>query len=464
MTAEDPMLQRPRQEIFSAIVQEMPEGVLFLDDEDVIRFCNPAAEKIRRVRADKIIGRLIYTIHPAKAHPGIRELLTSLKTGVVASSNRTVKVNRRYFENTYSAVRNVEGEYLGTLLTSRDVTEKKRLSAENLQLKNPPGQVDPIVADSALMRHLLELVDTVAELDSTVLITGENGTGKERIVERLHLHSLRNERPLVRVNCAALPENLVESELFGHQRGSFTGAVEDRQGKFVLADGGTLFLDEIAELPLVSQSKLLRAIQEKVVQPLGGRREIRADVRIVAATNRDLSAEVAAGTFRQDLFYRLNVIHFDVPPLRERTEDILPLAELFIEQFCRQMKKPLKVLSPAVRILLQNHPLPGNVRQLRHAMERAVALGQDETLFPGDLPPDLLGQSQLEVIVAPVLYTPGESLKQIMGRHERETILAALDAHRGRKSETAEALGISRKSLWEKMHRPALSVSAATKS
>ncbi len=456
------MLQMPRQEIFSSIVGEMAEGVIFLDDEDVILYCNPAAERIRKVRADKIVGRLIYTIHPVQAHPRIRELLASLKSGIVASSNRVVKIKQRYFENTHSAVRNADGEYLGTLLVSRDITEKKRLSEENLQFKKPPRDDDRLVASSGKMRELLALVDSVAELDSTVLVTGENGTGKERVVERLHRHSLRSEKPLVRVNCAALPGNLIESELFGHQRGSFAGATQDRAGRFVQADGGTLFLDEIAELPLASQSRLLRAIQEKTVQPVGGRREVLVDVRIVVASNRDLGAEVLAGNFRQDLFSRLNVIHFEVPPLRDRPDDIIPLAELFVEQFCRQMKKPLKVLAPEVRVLLQSHPLPGNVRQLKHAVERAVALGRGVLLLANDLPADLLGQEQLGVAGLYFAYQPGDSLKQIMGRHERETLQQALRVHQGRKNETATALGISRKSLWEKMHRHALDASSVT--
>ncbi len=449
------MQQRPRQEIFSTIVSEMPEGVIFLDDEDVIRFCNQAAERIRGISADKIVGRLVYTIHPAKAHPRIRELLASLKSGVVATSNRVVKVHRRYFENTYSAVRDTDGDYLGTLLISRDITEKKRLAEENLQLKNPPEE-DHLVASSERMRQLLELVDSVAELDSTVLVTGENGTGKERIVERLHQRSLRRDHPLVRVNCAALPENLIESELFGHLRGSFTGAVDDRQGRFVGADGGTLFLDEIAEMPLGSQAKLLRAIQEKLVQPVGGRREIRVDVRIVVATNRDLAAEVEAGRFRQDLYYRLNVIHFDVPPLRERAEDIVPLTDIFIKQFCRQMRRPLKRLSPEAQVLLQSHPFPGNVRQLKHAIERAVALGKGELILPNDLPADLLGQVSPVATAPCCAYRPGESLKQMMGHYEREILQQALRHYQGRKNQTATALAISRKSLWEKLHRHAL--------
>jgi DNA-binding NtrC family response regulator len=213
---------------------------------------------------------------------------------------------------------------------------------------------------------------------------------------------------------------------------------------------------------LTSQSKLLRAIQERMVQPVGGKREVLVDVRIVVATNRDLNAEVDAGRFRQDLFYRLNVIHFEVPPLRDRADDILPLAELFVEQFCQQMKKPLKVLAPEVRVLLKNHPLPGNVRQLKHAIERAVALGQGELLLPNDLPADLLSQEQIESSGIHFSYNPGECLKQVMGRHERETLLQALRAHQGRKNETAASLGISRKSLWEKLHRHALDTSSVT--
>ncbi len=456
------MQQRPRQEIFSRIVQELPEGVVFLDDEDVIRYCNPAAERIRGLCADKIVGRLIYTIHPAKAHPRIRELIASLKSGIVATSHRVVKLHQRYFENTYSAVRDADGEYLGTLLMSRDITEQKRLLEETLQLKNPPPSEDEPVAGSEKMCRMLELVDSVAALDSAVLVTGEHGTGKERVVERLHRRSLRHDKPLVRINCAALPENLIESELFGHQRGSFAGAVEDRQGKFVQADGATLFLDEIAELPLAGQAKLLRAIQEKRVQPVGGRREIRVDVRILAATDRDLGIEVAAGNFHQDLFCRLNAIQLEVPPLRERTEDIVPLAEFFVQQFCRQLKKPLKVLAPEVRVLLQTHPLPGNVRQLKHAIEHAVALGPGELLLPNDLPTELLDREQLAAAGFSHVYQPDEPLKQIMARHEREILQQALRVHQNKKNETAAALGISRKSLWEKLQRHGLDTSSVT--
>lgn len=441
---------------FAAIVSSMAEGVIFLDEQDIIRVCNPAAERIRRVRAAKIIGQSIYAIHPKRVHDQVNELLDSLKTDLISSSNRTIRVNQRFFDNTYSAIRDGQGSYLGTLLVSRDITENKRLTDENINLKQTlVASDDQMSYQSEAMKRLVELVDSVAELESTLLVTGENGTGKERVVERLHQRSLRADMPLVRVNCAALPENLIESELFGHIKGAFTGAVEDRKGKFVSAEGGTLFLDEIGEMPLTSQAKLLRAIQEKTVQPVGGRKEIRVDVRIIAATNRDLAAEVETGHFREDLFYRLNVIQLEVPPLRERQEDIIPLAQEFAFRYAEEMSRPVRALSPQVRALLLAHPFPGNVRQLKHAMERAVALGKGSEIQLCDLPPEMSQLPEGRDTPGPV-YQPGIGLKQALGCFERQMLIQALDHHQGKKSETARALGISRKSLWERLQRHAL--------
>ncbi len=441
--------------IYQSIVNDMVEGVIFLDENDIIRICNPAAEKIRNVSAERIVGRPIFEIHPPPTHPRIRDLLANLKSGVISSSNRIIHSRGRYFENSYSAIRDLAENYLGTLLISRDITERKRLSEENLQLKNPSSQAPRMIAGSAAMKRVVEMIDAVAGLDSTVLVTGENGTGKELVVERIHRQSARREGPLVRVNCAALPETLIESELFGYVRGAFTGAVEDRKGKFELAHGGTLFLDEIGEIPIASQAKLLRAIQEKRVQPVGGRREIEVDVRIVAATNRDLSDAVEHGVFREDLFYRFNVISINVPPLRERREDILPLAEFFLEQFCHSMGRDKRCLSPAVRALLLSYPFPGNVRQLKHAMERAVALGKEELILLDDLPADLTGRRIQAASPLPV-FDPDQPLRDALAQFERDYIVCALSHFEHRKLEAARALGISRKSLWEKINRHAL--------
>lgn len=438
--------------VFEAILGHMVEGVLFLDGQDMIRLCNPAAEKIRGVVAARILGQSIFSLHPPSMHHRLRELLESLKGGVVASSSRVIQVNQRYFDNSYIAIRDEAGDYLGTLLISRDVTEKKRLSAENLTLrqtlKTPRGEA--LIAHSPAMKKLLSLAEAVAGIDSTVLVTGENGTGKERVVEVIHQLSPRRESPLVRVNCAALPENLLESELFGHCRGAFTGAVEDRKGKFELADGGTLLLDEIGELPLGSQAKLLRAIQDKAVQPVGGRKEIQVDVRIVAATNRDLSNAVASRHFREDLYYRLNVITLEVPPLRQRPEDILPLAEHFLEHFARTMKREPRSLSPQARALLLGCSFPGNVRQLRHAMERAMALGVGEHILPDDLPAEF--KTAPSFGAGPV-FQAGHPLKEALGHYEKAYIEQALALSGGRRQEAASRLGISRKNLWEKMQR-----------
>jgi PAS domain S-box-containing protein len=448
-------------DVFQAIISHMAEGVIFLDGDDVIRVCNPAAERIRGVLAPRILGRPIFDIHPPKMHHRIRELLAALKSGTLSASNRVIQARNRFFDNSYSAIVDEEGNYLGALLVSRDITEQKRLSEENLTLRQGLGApgLPTIVAQSDAMKKVLEMAEAVAALDSTLLLAGENGTGKERLVEFIHHRSHRREGPLVRVNCAALPENLLESELFGYARGAFTGAVEDRKGKFELAEGGTLFLDEIGEVPLASQAKLLRAIQEKAVQPLGARREIKADVRIVAASNRDLAVEVSGGRFREDLFYRLNVITLEVPPLRERREDVIPLAELFLERFAGEMKRPLRHLSPQVRTLLLSHPFPGNVRQLQHAMERAVALGKGEVILPDDLPPELTGRQAPQDGPA---FTPGQSLKEAVLHFERSYIGQALAHHRARRTETAQALGISRKSLWEKVQRHGLDAESVT--
>ena len=274
---------------------------------------------------------------------------------------------------------------MGPLLISRDVTEEKRLRDENESLKTRQGddQLKCLVVRSDAAQRVMDMAVSLGPIDSTVLVTGENGTGKECVVELLHQNSPRRNGPLVKVNCAALPENLLESELFGYAKGAFTGAIENRKGKFELANGGTLFLDEIGDLPLASQAKLLRVLQEHKVQPLGAKSEVMIDVRIVAATNHVLNEDVSSGAFREDLFYRLNVIHIEVPPLRERREDIQPLAEMFLAKFSTQMNKTVRHLSKEALSILLAHHFPGNIRQLEHAMERAVALSSGELVPAG---------------------------------------------------------------------------------
>jgi transcriptional regulator with PAS, ATPase and Fis domain len=272
------------------------------------------------------------------------------------------------------------------------------------------------------------------------------------VVELLHQHSPRRNAPLAKVNCAALPENLIESELFGYVKGAFTGATRNRKGKFELAHGGTLFLDEVGDLPLAAQAKLLRVIQERAVQPLGGSEEVLVDVRIVAATNHILSDDVSAGAFREDLFYRLNVIHLEVPPLRERREDIVPLAQMFLEKFSTRMGKPVRTLSEEALRVLMASSFPGNIRQLEHAIERAVALSSGELILPDDLPPDLLRDTTPDATAGPA-FEHATSLKENLNAFEREYIARVLKQFEYKKSAAAAHLGISRKNLWEKIQR-----------
>lgn len=438
--------------IYQSIIEEMPEGVVFLDENDIIRICNPAAENVRHVKAARIIGKSILTLHPPRMHHRIRELIESLKSGKISSGVRIVNAQKRYFSNSYSAIRSVDGTYLGTLLISRDVTEQKRLRTENELLKNPAekDKMKCLVVKSDAAQKVMEMATTLGSIDSTVLVSGENGTGKECVVELLHQNSPRRSGPLIRVNCAALPENLIESELFGYVKGAFTGANDNRKGKFELAHGGTLFLDEIGDLPLAAQAKLLRAIQERTVQPLGGKSEVTVDVRIVAATNHVLADDVASGVFREDLFYRLNVIQIEVPPLRERVDDIQPLAQMFLEKFSTAMGKPTCRLSTAALNILLNCRFPGNVRQLEHAMERAVALSSGELILPDDLPRELLETTKATNGFS---CQAGHKLKDAVSFFEREYISQALKECEDKKGDTAKLLGISRKSLWEKIQR-----------
>ncbi len=271
----------------------------------------------------------------------------------------------------------------------RNALERRHLVAENQELKARIDELSPfsdIVGESPAMRRVLEQVTMVARADTNVLIRGESGTGKELIARALHAGSERRFLPIVVVNCGALSEGIIESELFGHEKGAFTGAQYRRKGKFEMADGGTLFLDEIGDISLKTQVDLLRVLEEKKIVRVGGNVQISVDFRLVAATNRNLEAMVADGSFREDLYYRLNVFSIAIPPLRERREDIAPLAESFLARFARGMNKPVTRISPEAMALLTNYDWPGNVRELQNALERAVLVSRGREVGPGDLP------------------------------------------------------------------------------
>jgi formate hydrogenlyase transcriptional activator len=305
---------------------------------------------------------------------------------------------------------------------------RDRVEAENLELRAQLGQMpwfEEIVGDSSAMRRVLERVEQVATTDATVLITGETGTGKELVARALHRRSGRASGPLVKVNCAAIPETLLASELFGHERGAFTGAVERRRGRFEQADGGTIFLDEVGELPLETQVALLRVLQEREFERLGGTHTVRVDVRVVAATNRDLAADVAAGRFRADLYYRLNVFPVRVPALRERPEDIPPLVAHFVSKYAARFGRSVSRVHDRTLGALMTHDWPGNVRELENAIERAVIVAKGDTL---KVERDLMPSAD-----------PASSLSAQVGEVERGAIEAALTASRGRISGSSGA-------------------------
>src|SRR6186713_1976828 len=271
-----------------------------------------------------------------------------------------------------------------TVLVVRNALRQRRLELENLALRARVDRHETMIGESHAIRQLREQVAMAAPTNGRVLIYGENGTGKELVARTVHALSRRRNNAFVELNCAAIPEDLIESELFGHVRGAFTGAVADRRGKFEAADGGTIFLDEIGDMSLKTQAKVLRVLQEQTMEPVGGTNSVKVDARVLAATNKDLQSEIRGGRFREDLYFRLNVIPIFVPALRERPDDIARLAEHFMAEFAREYGRRIKRFEPGARIALQQYPWPGNVRELRNVIERLMIMVFGDTIAPGD--------------------------------------------------------------------------------
>jgi len=334
-----------------------------------------------------------------------------------------------------------------TVLVVGNAVRQRQLEAENRALRAHVDRRLTMVGESYIMAQLREQIAMAAPTNGRVLIFGENGTGKELVARGIHSLSRRRNGPFVEVNCAAIPEELIESELFGHVKGSFTGAVADRRGKFEMAGGGTLFLDEIGDMSLKTQAKVLRALQEQVVEPVGGTTSVRVDVRVLAATNKDLPTEIRAGRFREDLYFRLNVIPIFVPPLRDRDEDILLLAEHFMAELAREYGRRPKRLDPGAAAGLRAYRWPGNVRELRNVIERLMIMVPGDVITLADL--TFLDGAMLAADEAPgVAPVP---LHEARDRFEREYILRALAAQNGNISRTADALGVERSNLYRKM-------------
>lgn len=323
-----------------------------------------------------------------------------------------------------------------------------RLKEENIFLRERLADrfdFSRIIGKSKPMKDLFETLSLIAPSDATVLVCGESGTGKEIVANALHQNSPRSKRPFIKVSCAALPETLLESELFGHERGAFTGAISRKEGRFQLANGGTIFLDEVSEMNPTTQVKLLRVLQEREFEPLGSTRTISVDIRVIAATNKNLEEEVKEGNFRDDLFYRLNVVPIEVPPLRSRKEDIPLLAKHFLNVYGEKSQTSIKGFLPRTMDLMMRYDWPGNIRELENAVERAVLLCRDEYISPEDLPVPVQkteGEGQARVSVP-----PGMTLKEV----EKEVIVQTLEETGGNRTQTARILGISRKTLQNKL-------------
>jgi two-component system response regulator HydG len=324
-----------------------------------------------------------------------------------------------------------------------------QLQKENLLLKkrlNEKFQFGNIIGHSKPMRELFETLALVAPSDANILIHGESGTGKELVANVLHENSQRKKGPFIAVNCAALHENLLESELFGHEKGAFTGATGIRVGRFEQAHTGTLFLDEIGDMGLATQAKILRVLQEGTFERVGGDKTIKVDVRIVTASHKDLDKLVEEGSFRQDLFYRLNVVPITLPPLRDRKKDIPALAEYFLKQFAQKNRKGIQGFHPAALAGLVRYDWPGNIRELQNAIERAVILCLGELIMPNDLPSNVSANPDGSELISPEIQA-GTSLRDM----ERELIRATLEQTNGNKSQTANIIGIARQTLQNKM-------------
>jgi len=428
-----------------SILDSISDGVFTVDAEWRITSFNRAAEVITGVTREEAIGSYcsdVFRASMCEAHCALRH---TVKTGkpIVNQSAFIVRADGRRIPISVSTalLHDGRGKIVGGAETFRDLSLVEELRKE----LEGRFQVGDLVSHSAPMRRLLELLPPVAPSDVTVLIQGETGTGKELLARAIHNLSARKSKPFVPVNCGALPDTLLESELFGYVKGAFTGAVKDKPGRFALAEGGTVFLDEIGDISPALQVRLLRVLQEHTYEPLGSTRTHQANVRVIAATHRDLNSQIRKGLFREDLYYRLNVVKLDLPPLRKRKEDIPLLVEHFIAMYNRRQGKSIGGVAPEAMSLLMAHDYPGNVRELENVIERAFVLCGGEQIAQRHLPPELTGQT------AQVRRPVGETLEAQVRAAEAAAIRAALDLHGGNRLAAARALGLHKSTLFSKI-------------
>jgi PAS domain S-box-containing protein len=436
-----------------SIMESVADGVLAIDSDRNITAFNPAAAAITGVPCDQAIGRKCFDVLRGDGCDEACPAREAMATGATVTGRRVTILNADGKETIVSIsaapLRNSDGHVVGWVETFRDLSALEGLRKELAQSYT----YGDIVGKSTRMRQLFRILPPIAESESTVLIEGESGTGKELFARAVHDLSPRQEGPYVVVNCGALPETLLESELFGYKRGAFTDAKKDKPGKFELAKGGSIFLDEVETLTSAVQVKLLRVIQEREFEPLGGTKPVKANVRIIAASNRQLRDLVATGRFRDDLYYRLNVVTLDLPPLRDRRDDIPLLVDHFVRHFNFAKGKEIAGVSPSVMRALMAYDFPGNVRELQNIIEHAFVLCDGSLIEWHHVPRAVADQGQ-----DPHLDVPPEPRRQASGRTlledaEAAAIRAALARNRGHRTRTASELGVSPSTLWRKMKR-----------
>jgi PAS domain S-box-containing protein len=442
------MKRREADNFFNVILNSIADGVFTTDNDGKITFMNKAAEGITGFSNKEAIGHYCFDVFRAdicQSRCALKETLKTNKEIINLSATILKKGGQNVPISVSTAVlKNERGQIIGGVETFRDLSTIEELKKELSQRYT----LGDIISKNHFIHDIFNILPSIAESDSTVLIQGASGTGKELFAKAIHNLSQRKSKPFIKVNCGALPDTLLESELFGYVKGAFTDAKKDKPGRFTLANGGTIFLDEVGDMSPSLQVKLLRVLQEKEYEPLGATSPRKTDVRIIAATNKDLSKLVSEGKFRDDLYYRLNVVKIDLPPLSQRKEDIPVLIDTFIQKFNAKMGKKITGVSDQALRLLLNHDFPGNVRELENIIEHAFILCREDRIDIDCLPKELKeDQENREPSVIPLKE------ETLFGRAEADIIKNILNKFDGNRIKTAQELGIDRTTLWRKMKR-----------
>jgi PAS domain S-box-containing protein len=434
-----------RAEVLAAVFDKLSDALVLYDRDLIITGVNQAAERLFEMTAEEMVGRSCRDVFRCGTCDNGCGMLLGMNTTTVP--NCTVRLHTSAGLERLAIIRttqvfNSNGEPEGTIATVTDITEEMA------------PQKREVIAESPLMRDVMNFVRRVASSEaSTILIEGENGTGKDLIAKTLHYQSMRQAEPFIAINCAAIPETLLESELFGYEKGAFTDARSQKRGLFELADKGTLFLDEIGEIPLVLQAKLLRVLEDSTFRRLGGLQDISVDIRLIAATNKNLREAVKERAFRQDLYFRLNVIQITIPALRERPEDIGPLTMFFIGHYNRKFKRSIEGITPQTEQILMNYDWPGNVRELRNAIERAMILEDSSYLTPSSLPISIVHGEERQPVAMAATADPMPSEGISLEENERMLVVRALEKTNGNQTQAARLLRVTRDTLRYKMKK-----------